>query len=237
MKKVTISSSEIRQIIEEEISKNNALGFLKDNLFFMKVDINSRIYSPMKFLYMIEFILAFPFFFNIKYFYTKDYLIVIFIPMILCFILFLLYLFCSHYLIYDFANSEFYTSSYLFNVFPLSFIDSNYIKSRKIKKLILETKYVSAGNSAILCDKILVLLNTDVEEELTEIMPSIRYHDISMERCILFSKCFNVDFAVRGEVKEIERIKKSNELGKKFLPYFFILFAIIIIYIIYEIYN
>ncbi len=237
MKKVTRSSSEIRQIIEEEISKNKALGFIKNNQLFMNVDTNTLLYSPMNFLYFIVGILSIPFIFNINAVFTKDDLLVIFIPMTLAFILLLIQVFCFHYLIYDFVNSEFYTSSYLFNYFHLSLIDSNFIKSQKIKKLILETKYVSAGKRAILCDKILVLLNTDVEEELTEIMPSIRYHDISMERCILFSKCFNVDFAVRGEVKEIERIKKSNELGKKFLPYFFILFAIIIIYIIYEIYN
>ena len=71
---------------------------------------------------------------------------------------------------------------------------------------------------------------------LAEYMPCTKYHEISMQRCLLFSKCFNVDFQTIG-LDVLERDKKRREKIKKSIHYLHLLLAIIASVIIYEILN
>ena len=69
---------------------------------------------------------------------------------------------------------------------------------------------------------------------LAEYMPCTKYHEISMQRCLLFSKCFNVDFQAIG-LDVLEKAIKKREKNKKYLPYFLLLLVIIALVIIYQI--
>lgn len=223
---ITSSSIKIREIIEEEINANPELGFIEDNLFFMKVDANPLYYSFANYLNLFIVILTIPIFLSIKIVPYDVYVFFMSIPLVLILIIVLYHFLCNHYLIYDLNKNLFYSSSILFNGKPLSILDSNYVEAQEIKKIILDINYFNTGRNSFLCDKFIVLLKNNTEEELTTIMPSLKYHEISMERGILFSKCFNVDFSVRGNLKAYEDMKENQKISNELLPIFFIMVII-----------
>ncbi len=202
---------ETRQIITDEIKKHKTIGFVKDNtLLYMDVENNSNIYKPFKFVALFSgliLLLIVKIDFLSKY--IANYEVYVFsAPIVIMLLIFFIGALCKNFLIYDFKKNCFYTLSNLFGRIPLPFLNTKSIDSNKIKKIILETKYEYTGSNRTLNEKIIVLTSDNKEIELTEIMSTGQYHDILMARCDLFSRIFNVDFAVRGELKEVENDKK-----------------------------
>ena len=229
------TTSDIREIIEEEIKNNPKIGFIKNDLFFMKVDANPILFAPLNLLYWLQILLCVPLFLiEKKVLIENDYAFYALIPCILIFILLFVNSICSHFLIYDFKNECFYTISCLLHITQLKIIKSYNISTQNIKRIILQIQNYYAGKKTILYERIILYLNHNIEMVLADFLPCTSYHEITLQRCILFSKCFNVDYKVIG-IEKYERMIKSFEDSKKNLPFFIILLIIIALVIIYGI--
>ena len=229
------NSEEIKDLIKEEISKNESIGFLKDdNLLFMNVYSNSKI-SPYK-IYTLGLLIPLFIVSLIKpLLISSTFLLIYCISVAAVSIMFSLVetsLACDHFLVYDIKRGCFYTVSYLFGTIPLPFFTSNPIQSDIIKKIILSPQY----DRQFLYERIIISTNDEKEIELVGLMEAGKYHDKSMSRCDLFSKCFNVDFNYRGNLeektKEIEDIKRKQEMVDGFQP---VILVIVIIGLIFAI--
>lgn len=235
-KKIIVRTpSDIREIIEEELKNNQQLGFIKDDLLFMNVDANPILFAPLPFFYCVQVFLLIPLFLmDNKTLIESQYLYYAFVPGFLILFLLLVNSLCSHYLIYDFKNECFYTISCLLEIIQLKILKSYNISSKNIKKIILQVTDSLGTKKIIASDRIFLILNHDIKMVLAEYMPCTKYHEISMQRCLLFSKCFNVDFQAIG-LEVLERDKKRREKIKKSISYLLLLLAIIASVIIYEI--
>ena len=209
--------SEIREKIELEILNDKSLGHLKNDLVFMFVDTNSKIYLPIKYAAIFQSIIIIPIPLFNNVIFLKNYLFLVFLPVIICVFFLFLHILCSHYLVYDLKKNSFYTVSLLFNSIPLDILQSESVKLYRIEKIILQTKYETTGNNTALYDKIIALLDDNTEVELTEIMSSIKYHNILVNRCNFFSDCCNIDFFTRGDTEKIEDEMKSHESSMIFI--------------------
>lgn len=229
-----INPEEIKQIIIKEIEKDKSIGILKGDLFFMDVEFNNKINS---YTYILITICIFLLLFS-KIVYKI--LIKLFPSSILFCYLFILYVvfpvaliipsLSKNYLVYDIKNSYFYTLSYLLNLIPLPFSLTNYVVIRGIKNIVLQTESVSGGElmkkgGMFICDRIIAIYDDYTEVALTHYMQSKDYHKVLINRCNLFSKCFNIDFVAKGNNLIIEEQKRLEKL-QKYEPFIFIIVLI-----------
>ena len=242
-----MSSSEIRQIIEEEIRKNPNIGFIKNDDFFIEISINSRFNNYYQFIVLSIPCLIIPEFLLMdklgpKSIFSK--ILFIFNPLTLMFFCFIISLLFKHYLVFNLNNYEFKTSTYYLNKYHLPSLDSNFIDSREIKRILLETDIHYHYKSGKSCsDLIKITLNDDTEKELFDRQQLVsnkinsKYsHKTAIEICLLFSKCLNIEFEDRSNLKEIEEHEKKVEKSISLLPYVYASFFILIIFILYLIY-
>ena len=233
MEKATRSTSEIRQIIEEEISKNPNIGFIKNNDFFVEISMNSEF---NKYNYIIVISIAFliiPDFFLIDKLGPDNIfskIIFIFNPLTLMFLCLIFSLFFKHYLVFNINNYEFKTSSYLLNKYHFPSLDSNFIDSKEIKGIILDTNIIIERNNKSLIDSIKISLNDNTEKELYNRQQLVfdninsKYsHETAIELCLLFSNFLNLEFEDRSNIKEIVENEKEIEKTIKDLPYVYAL--------------
>ena len=137
-KSIARTSSNIREIIEEEIKNNQQFGFIKDNMLFMNVDSNPILFAPLPFLFWLQIIFLIPIFIlDNKTLLEFQFVYFLILPCFLFLFLMLVNSVCSHFLIYDFKNEYFYTISYLLKIIQLKILNSYKISSKNIKKIIL----------------------------------------------------------------------------------------------------
>ena len=194
------STAEIRELIEEAISKNKDIGFLDNGLFYMEVYSNPNIYLPMKIMASVMALIGFfgsLFMKEIPREYYWLYFLLVSIPFLIVLLLCCFSLLCSHYLVFDINNNKFVTLTKLFNKYIVDIFTSDPVYAVYIKKIILST----ICENRALTDIILVELDNGEEFGLTSSI-ALMHHENLKEKCLLLSECLDVDCVVRGEKKK-----------------------------------
>lgn len=213
------SNSQIKKLIETEINRNNKIGFIKDDFFYIPLYDHSTPISNCLLIFPV-FLIILSLLANIK---KGDFIEVIIITLICIILGSISHIIFYNYLVLNINDLTFYKTTYLFN--RIKIFNSNDLDHiGQLNKIKLISKIgKNVFDEVFFIDENYNLIKIDsCNFNLTK-------HQILIERFRLLSSCLDISFITDGDLNRINNILLFN----KIVTVIFILSFTIFIFLTY----